>query len=277
MKRIFVALTVALLLVSSLTYITSCERPGLNFDKAVKDPAIRQSYVQEILKKYSAPPAAKKIEYVTPEILKELERMHQYQSSQDSVLMATNPLGELSLIKVGAQELPVRISIFPAAFDPSFVQNEQDFISSLLHEYDHVGHLNSLDIAGFTYAKDFLIMEGQYKGEHSLSLIQIIMELDAFRKEISRVQEKWHSSQLYTDNRYNFYVENYLNLLEYFNEGPPIDPQVKKRMILEFFSPWIARTTIASLTKDGKPQLTHPLTGKTYLLPEEVLSIKESQ
>jgi len=262
---------VVAILIITLFALAACGS-HVTFEQAVKDPSLRQNYIQQILKKHSAPPQVKILEYATLEVLEELRKTHHFVPEPDT-LMAVNPLEEIPIPLVGTRDVSVRITAFPGAFDVSYVQNERDFIAALLHEYRHVLQLNTMYVAGFSYRDDFLVMEGAHKGEHSFTVINLVYELDAFRDEIKRVTSKdWGSSTLFIQRRHALYAETYLNLLKYLEKGPQHHPQVEERMKIEFFAPWLRETVLFSLTPEGKPKLIHPRTKEEYTLPEEVLS-----
>ena len=268
---------IGLLLLVLLLVVRDTTPTLITFERAVADPPLREKFIERILKQYPPPPEVKLVQYATPEVLEELEHIHSFVPKHNT-LMTTNPLEAINVPEIGSRELPVRISVFPAVFNALYVQNERDFIASLLHEYDHVRYLNQTEVAGFSYKEDFLVVGGKDEGQYHLTLINIVHELNAFRAEIHRVTSPdWGSSKLYFEKRHEIYVAEYLRLLDYFENGLPVRAQVVKRAKIEFFAPWFPNTLMFSLTSDGTPKFTHPDTRKSYILPREVLFPQKSQ
>lgn len=247
------------------------------FEKAVADPQLREEFVARIIEQYPPPPQVKLLQYATSEVLEEL-RLQGYVPKHDAVMSTISLEKNVEVSEIGSQEWPVRIVVLSTMFDFSSARNERDVIASLLHEYDHVKQFNQTDVAGFSYNKDFLVVDGEYEGQHHLELVNIIHELDAYQTQIHRITSSdWGSSEFYIDRRHKIYIEQYLRLLDYFENGPPVHAQVVKRAKIEFFAPWFPRTVAFSLTPDGTPKFTDLKTGKSFILPKEVLFPEKSQ
>lgn len=265
------------LLLSVFVLLTVAPETPITFQRAVANPKLREDFIAQILKQYPLPPQVKFVRYATAEVLEELERVHSFIPEPDD-LMVTITLETFTLSGIGYREMPVGISVFAAMFDASYVQNENDVIATLLQEYTHAKQFNQKDVAGFSYAKDFLVVEGKDAEQHYLSLIHVMWELDAYRTNIHLLASKdWGSSESYIRVMDEVYRNQYLLLLDYFENGPPVHVQVMKRAKIEFFAPWFLDEPVFSLTSEGIPKFTDPNTKKTYILPKEVLFLQESQ
>ena len=266
-KFYFLIVALAIIIVGSLIGWILLAKGEVSFEEAIQKPELRDGYIEKIVAEIGKPDYVQEINYVdTPEEFEFLKRVHDY-IQEPKTWMATHSMEELPIEQLGKQPLPVRISVFPAAFDEGVIGTENDFLSSLFHEYHHAevlnrGKINSIDF------KEFLIIEGRFKGSWNLSLIKEIMEVAAIREEI-------HSpikiSFIYKSQRFNQYLEHYTNIWSY-EEG--MNPEFIKSLKIDLFENWTLERPelIKERQKGGEIwYLKHPETGREYYLPAEIV------
>jgi len=71
----------------------------------------------------------------TPEEMELLRKEYGYIPDPDDLMRINTP--EIPLDQLGKRAILVRVSIFPYAFSGEILKTEEDFISSLQHEYRH--------------------------------------------------------------------------------------------------------------------------------------------
>jgi len=247
---------------------------SISFAEAQANPQLREGFVDQVIKEYPPPPEAALVVYATPEIIAELESKYGI-TRRPSVGMITHNLEPAFIEERGLREIKARTVIFPYMFTTSGVKSEHDFASSLRHDYRHVERFNQLEVSGFFYDGDFLMVEdGSVQQHSSESLAIIIDELEIRRaqglEDITPKDSK--VSQRYIDDHTNVHTDIYLELLAFSVENTPAHPETMEQMIIEFFEPWFLSRDELSFTPDGTPQFTNPETGRSYILPKEVLS-----
>lgn len=267
MKKQRVIAGILITVIVAAGYLVGCVRE-VSFEEAVKKPEVRDNYITKIVKKIGKPDYVVEINYVdTPEEFDFLKRFHGF-TPEPMTLMVTNPTKEIPIGQLGKQLLPVRISIFPDSFSGGILKTENDFISSLLHEYHHAKALNQgkIDLIDF---KGFLIVEGKFKGQWDLSLIQVVLELTGIRETI---HSSLKISPEYREQRFKLYLEYYAKIWDY-EEG--MNPEFMKSLKIEFFEDWmLERLQLYKEKQNGKEiwYLRHRVTGKKYCLPDEIIT-----
>jgi hypothetical protein len=262
-KILYLSLLAAIL----ITIVTGCqaERFDLTFEEASGQPQLREKYVEKIIKEIGKPNEVKEINYInTPEEWELLKRVHDF-TPDPEILMTTNPITEIQVPRFGKEPFLARISIFPSAFSGEILKIENDFISSLLHEYHHVRMLNRKEIDSISYG-NLVIVEGEFKGKYNLSLLQVLLELTAIRETL---QSSLEISSYYRIQRMNMYFNYYIDIWNY--EGG-MNLEFIRSLKVEFFEQWMLE--IPGLIKQGDDKKTWYLigidSGEKYPLPEEI-------
>lgn len=238
--------------------------PMMSFQDAVARPEFRGVYLMQVAERVGTPPYAIVSYDDTVEELRLLQETYGFQM-QSGIPMAANwslpRLGDL-----GKQQVPVRISVFPSAFQPPLLGGE-DFLSSFLHELEHADTLQSGRIGRFSMLPTFLTRDGTFNEDLALS----VMELEALRNEIARKDV----SGEYFQSRVNLYVEHYLEL---WDRTQGIGEKVVEELKVEFFHRGML--TFPAFFREYQAQgeiwyFRHP-SGKPYFLsPDEIRRIKE--
>jgi len=239
----------------------------VSFEEAIAKPHLREDYIEKIVKKVGKPDYVREINYIdTLEEFEMLKRVLGY-IPEPKTWMAILSLIEFHIEELGKRPLPVRILIFPEAFTGEILKTENDFISSLLHEYHHAQVLNQGKIDSIDFRR-FIIVEGTFKGCYNLALIKEIMELAAIREEI---HSPLKISSGYKIQRFHQYLEHYTNIWSH-EEG--MNPEFIKFLKTEFFESWMLELPYLFKELDKTEEIWYfksLITGEKFYLPEEII------
>lgn len=235
----------------------------VSFEEAVKKPQLRDSYIEKIVKEIGKPDYITVVNYAdTQEELEFLRKKHGYIPNPDDLMSAKSK--NIQVDRLGKQPWLVRTSILPYAFSGKILKTEEDFISSLLHEYRHAEVIQEGKIGQVEMFPSFLTLTGEWNE----NLVLDIMELDAIRIELSTQG----ISKEYRANRTGRYLDHYINIWDHSGR---MEPEFIERLKIEFFQSWIATTPfLFKEMRNGKEvwYLKHPETGRQYYLPEEIIA-----
>lgn len=145
---IFLILT-ALILTLSSTII------AVDYQEARENENLRQQYLESILEEYPPPEDVRNINYT--------------QERHESATMSVNYLPHL--IDGSRVILRLRMKVYPQAFEEYAV--EDDFISTLLHEYNHVRALNRRKIVDCFDSKEYIEINRSGNLTQTSSLLSI--------------------------------------------------------------------------------------------------------
>ena len=134
---------ISLLIVGAVIIIIGClvgwflfAEEEIDFERAMRDSAIREIYIARIIEKIGKPEYIILVNYEdTPEEMELLRKEYGYIPDPDDLMRINTP--EIPLDQLGKRAILVRVSIFPYAFSGEILKTEEDFISSLQHEYRH--------------------------------------------------------------------------------------------------------------------------------------------
>lgn len=161
----------------------------ISFTDAVKDPQLRDKYIEKIVEEIGKPDYITVIEYGEP---KELEKKYNCHFEPGDFMTAIHKM--LPLTEYGKKEVPISICIFPLAFENKVMKTDEDFISSLLHEYCHAEIFQKGKIegkSGSTIMFSAFLTEG---GRFNKNLLDDVLELDAIKVELARpkISKEYH-------------------------------------------------------------------------------------
>lgn len=234
----------------------------VSFDEAVRNPEVREKYIANLVKKVGKPESVKEVFYAdTQDKLEYLRKEYGYHAGQ-MVWMVILQKEEVITGELRKKFAPEKIAVFPYAFSGDILKTEEDFKSSLLHEYRHAETYLLEEAGGVKIAVPPLILAGNEK------LFSAVMEIDAVRKEL-RSELKLSAS--YREGRYRFYLENYVSIWEGQWDA---DAKFIEELKIKFFESWMQfrpemKAEIVAGTKSW--YLEHPATKRKYYLPEEVV------
>ena len=257
-----IAIAIFILLGGLVSWFLLTEKE-VSFEEALKQPQLRESYIERIVEQVGKPDYVAVVNYVdTPEEVKSLIEEYNYIFNPDHLMAAHSPKIRADLL--GKQSFPVRVSVFPFAFSGEIIKTETDFISCLLHEYFHAENAQKGKTDSFEIFSSFLRIDGQWNKDLFLD----VDEMNAIRMELA-TQTK--ISQEYRVNRMGRYLDYYTNI---WNHSEGMEPEFIKTLKIEFFEPWIVNVPgFFKKWQDGKEiwYLKHPETGRVYYLPEEII------
>lgn len=231
------------------------------FEKAVKNPVLREGYVQEIVAKSNKPESLVQINYIDTEEGLELV-------PTDTYMQIASLDKETHVLDWGKKEFFFQLNVYPLVFaSGSPIKNDQDFLSMLMHEFRHIQVMESGEIGQFKVS-NFYMPEKR----SNYDLFSSIMELEAFRAQLL------HKSKI-SDTYWQFVRSRYLSYyadLWKFEEGLP------SSLILDlkafFFEPVSLNLSVVqleSMAKIGKnARMVNNKTGEIIEIPPEIYKRK---
>lgn len=226
------------------------------FEKAVKNPALREVYIAQLVEKTEKPEGLTEVVYVnTPAEYDLVGSVYEGLDPDKIGLMVTE-------VTTSPGGFTARIFIFENVFsaEKSNIKQEADLLSSLKHEYRHIeievdedrlGPVSRLEIANRLQGKENSI---------AMSLLEAIKELIATDSEFQNPGVSKEYAGMIVDN----YMRYYAGLWDLENK---LDLVFLKSLKIEFFRDWMR---IYFREANQKTYLRHPVTGETYLLPDEI-------
>lgn len=224
----------------------------VSFEKAMRKPDLRDSYIEKIVKEIGKPEYVNYIYYAdTQEEMEFLEKDYKF---------VFNPKG--AMISFGEIETADNyIAVFPYAFSGELLKNEEDFISIFLHEYRHakIAHEGKIDSIEISF---FITLDGKLNE----LLLEDIAELDAMRMELTNQHLKISSN--YRDDLLFGYLINYTNIWDHMKN---MEPKFVEFLKIEFFEPWFLESPYLVKEKQAW-YFKNQKTGREYYLPKEIIN-----
>lgn len=224
----------------------------ISFEVAIKNPQLREVYIEKIVKKVGKPNSVKEIIYVdTQEEREFLEKEHGIICHPKGAMVAAGKI-------FGTEHV---VAIFPYAFSGELFKKEEDFISNLLHEFRHTEVFSRGKVRGIPVSSFLTI-----NGELNKKLFQDIFELDAYGMELERQAD---ISSVYQNDLISGYIMYYTDI---WNHEKTMEPEFIRFLKIQFFQPWMLKLPILRKEKvNGKEIWYLRLKTDKYYLPEEII------
>lgn len=249
-KIYLIAIVLIALAAAMLIWLFSADKE-ISFESAKGNPSLRESYVEKVVEKIGDSPYVASVSFVP----KRMEESGRKRSPRGIVAMAVEVPPDSRTLEIG---LPLKILIFPTAFETKVIQSNTDFASALRHEYRHAEVISLRRVNLFPYA-DFVNTNGKWNE----SLLRDAIELDAISRELAGMEK---ISKQYRANQIKAYSTHYIDI---WDQEDGMNPQLIKKMKIEFFQPWMLPSP--NLARKGVWELRDEKTGRVYPLPQEIM------